>query len=111
MINVNTLRAENLVRAIFGNVDVHVAGPYSIVSVLEDVVESFQYHRLHSIRGYHSRATGRLKGFAVSIGDKLDSLKYTVYVANDVTEHDVRMLYDSCSVPEYAITPEDRVSA
>lgn len=67
MINANVVRCENLIKAIFGNsFNVHVAGPYSISSVLEDVVDTFQYHRLHSIRGYHrarpavSRASSRL---------------------------------------------------
>ena len=110
MFNVNVLRAENLVRSVFGNnFDIHVAGPYSISSVLEDVVDAFQYHRLHSIRGYHSRATGRLKGFVTAIGDKLEDIKYTVYVSNDVTEHDVRMLYDACSPSD--LEHECRVSA
>lgn len=110
MFNVNVLRAENLVRSVFGNnFDVHVAGHYSISSVLEDVVDTFQHHRLHSIRGYHSRATGRLKGFVVAVGDKLEDIKYTVYVSNDVTEHDVRMLYDACLPKEFEL--EARVSA
>ena len=107
MKNVNALRAENLVKAVFGSVNVYVAGPYSIVSVLEDVIASFQNYRLHSIRVYHSRRNGRLKGFAVAVGNRLDELEHTVYVANSVTEHDVRMLYDTCSKPEY----EARVSA
>ena len=110
MFNVKVGRAESLVRSVFGsNCDVHVAGPHSISSVLEDVVDTFQYHRLHSIRGYHSRATGRLKGFVVAVGDKLEDIKYTVYVSNDVTEHDVRMLYDACLPKELEL--EARVSA
>lgn len=109
MYNANALRAENLVKSVFGNVNVYVAGPYSIVSVLEDVVEAFKYHRLHSIRGYHSPYDGRLKGFVTALGDKLEDVKYTVYVSNSVTEHDVRMLYDACSPSD--LEYECRVSA
>lgn len=97
MLNAKVLHAENLVRSVFGDVDVYVAEHYSILSVLEDVVKSFEWHRLHSIRTYHSKYDGRIKGFAVSIGDKIGELKYAVYVANDVTAYDVHMLYEACS--------------